>query len=189
MSKEFINIKIEKEVFEILKYWSEKRKEENSDEYGTREPIYKVQKRSTLISSKEFQVDQIEIVLVFNGDTWCFQNIDEIKENINEDYFSDEDEFNLFDKALLESDNIEELQDKLESISIENFNSYICYLQENWIDMGYFLTKEEAENFREYQSHNLGVSRVYIDYPGYGNKGTLNKFLEIIDNNILFVEV
>lgn len=43
--------------------------------------------------------------------------------------------------------------------------------------VAFFLTRKEAIAYTKYQGHNLGTTRVYSHYVGYGNHGDLEKVL------------
>ena len=191
MNDKYIDVKINEEILEILKMWNKQRKEEiNTKNWGTREPIFKVQTREYLPSHEEFGYDKVELCLEFGGDFNSFKDLDEVKEYYHEDYFSSENEYNKFIELVQESTNIHSLLNKIDNLfdedKIKPNQYYLFYSQEVWKDQAYFLTYKEAEDYKIYQSHNLGVCRIYVDYPGYANRSTLNKFLEILDNKDIF---
>ena len=187
----YINVKIDEEILEILKMWNKDRKNEIKDKnLGTREPVYKVQTRDYAITHKDYSPDKTEICFDFGEDFNCFENLEEIKEYYHEDYFSSEEEYNEFMELVEESNGIYDLCDKMQDLDedskIKCDQVYLFYSQEVWKDQAYFLTYKEAEDYKIYQSHNLGVCRIYVDYPGYANRSTLNKFLEILDHKDIF---
>lgn len=187
----YINVKIDEEILEILKVWNKQRKEElNTKNFGTREPIYKVQRREYLPSHKEFGHDKVELCLEFGGDFNSFKDLDEVKEYYHEDYFSSKEDYEHFMKLVESSNTIYRLHELIylldDDAEIMPNQCYLFYSQEVWKDQAYFLTYKEAEDYKIYQSHNLGVCRIYVDYPGYANRSTLNKFLEILDHKDIF---
>ena len=46
--------------------------------------------------------------------------------------------------------------------------------------VAYFLTREEAERYCDYQKHNLRKPRVYSRYVGYGNIGDLECLMKLL---------
>ena len=46
--------------------------------------------------------------------------------------------------------------------------------------IAYFLTRKEAEDYCEYQSHNLKKPRVYTRNMGYSNRGDLKLLVEML---------
>lgn len=49
-----------------------------------------------------------------------------------------------------------------------------------WVTKAYFLIREEAVRYQEYQKHNLGISRVYADSYGYSNYGEWQEFYDLL---------
>lgn len=191
---EFVDIKINKEIYDILKLWNKERKNEIKEKnFGTREPIYKVQSRTYISAHEDFGYDKVELVINIGGDYSSFKNLEEIKEYYNEDYFGTIKKYEDFKKIVDDCKNIYELPDKFEEYKEDEEENEFCYdcvylfySKILWEDRGFFLTYREAEEYMQYQKHNLGVCRIYIDYPGYANKSTLNKFLEILDHKDIF---
>lgn len=56
----------------------------------------------------------------------------------------------------------------------------MSWKKEYWEPVAYFFIREEAERYREYQKHNLGVSRVYTHNMGYSNHGDLPVFRDML---------
>ena len=110
---EFVDIKINKEIYDILKLWNKERKNEIKEKnFGTREPIYKVQSRTYISAHEDFGYDKVELVINIGGDYSSFKNLEEIKEYYNEDYFGTIKKYEDFKKIVDDSKNIYELPDK-----------------------------------------------------------------------------
>lgn len=188
---EYVNVKLNKEIHEILKEWNIKRKEDISlkKNLGTREAIYKIQSRTYRPTHPDYGFEEVELCLVFGGDPNYFKNLKDIKQHYDSsDFFNSIAEFDEFIELIEESTNIHDFLSKLEESDIEYDEAYIIYFKEVWEDQAYFLTRDEAEAYRKYQAHNLRHSRVYVEYPGYGNRSYFNKFLEILDHKDIFGE-
>lgn len=193
----YIEVKINKEIYQILKVWNKQRKEElNTKNFGTREPIYKVQSKTYVPSDDRFGYDKVELVINIGGDYESFENLEKIKEHYTEEYFENTKKYNDFIEMIDNCYDIFEVPEKFEELKLD-YGSYeecefkyddifLFYSNIVWIDKAFFLTYKEAEEYMQYQKHNLGYCRIYVDYPGYANKSTLNKFLEILDNKDIF---
>lgn len=167
----------EKEIIELIKEIKEKRKKQ--DTFWTSDPIYLVQTRCE--DNANIEYDDVDLL------RFGFDEIDEPEDN----YLSIED---IKDGALkctpIPYDLATELE-QAEEYEIENiYNEYYEYkkrlevipLKYKWKTVAYFLLLEDAENYQKYQSHNLGISRIYVDNIGYRNGGKLAKLLKLLDN-------
>ncbi|MGL5962990.1 MAG: hypothetical protein ACRCZ2_01115 [Fusobacteriaceae bacterium] len=186
---EYVNVKLNKEIHVILKEWNVKRKDDISlkKNLGTREAIYKIQSRTYMPTHPDYGFEEVELCLDFCGDPNYFKNLEEIKQHYNSsDFFNSIAEFEEFMELIEESSNIHDFLSKFEETDIEYDEAYIIHFKEVWKDQAYFLTRDEAEAYTKYQAHNLRYSRVYVEYPGYGNRSYFNKFLEILDHKDIF---
>lgn len=185
---EFVDIKINKEIYEILKLWNKERKEDlkNLNNQCTRNPIYKVQKNTwTTATSEDFEKEEIMV------DCETFLTLEQVKEGELDRHIeynspcSDKEVMEII-KNIKECYSLEDVLDILEENEIPLYQDEIVYSKEDWEDQAYFLTHREAKEYMQYQKHNLRQCRIYVDAPGYDNRGTLDKFLQIIDFEDIF---
>lgn len=189
MTKKYVDCKLESEILEILKLWNTERKEDlkNHKNQCTRNPIYKVQKNTWAVGSVD-DFDKEEIII----DCETFYTLEEIKKGEMDSYIEYhapfEDNVESIISNLKECCSLEEVLEILEENEICIYDDEIVYSKKDWEDQAYFLTYEEADDYRKYQKHNLGESRIYVDAPGYGNNGTFDKFLQLLDRVNIFGE-
>lgn len=200
MTKKYIECKLESKIYEILKLWNEERKEEIDQDKncGTIYPIYKVQSKTYISAHEDFEYDKVELVITIGGDYSAFTNLEEITENYNRDYFESTKAYDDFIDMINNCNSIFEVPEKFEELKLDYgsyedcefkyYDIYLYYSKVVWVDKGFFFTHKEAKEYMQYQKHNLGTCRIYVEYPGYSNKSTLNKFLEILDNTDIFGE-
>ncbi|MGL5718331.1 MAG: hypothetical protein ACRCX2_35330 [Paraclostridium sp.] len=189
MTKKYIDCKLESEILEILKFWNKKRKEDlrNNKNQCTRNPVYKVQKNTWAVGdANDFAKEEIMI------DCETFLTLEQIKKGELDSYVEYhapfEKDVESIKSYLKECDSLEEVLEMLEENEICIYQDEIVYSKKDWEDQAYFLTYEEAEDYARYQKHNLGESRIYVDAPGYANKGSFDKFLQILDEINIFGE-
>lgn len=187
---EFVDIKLNEEIYEILKLWNKERKEDLKKHKNqcTRNPIYKVQKNTwTLGSAEDFVKEEIMV------DSETFLSLEQVKKGELDSYidyhFSDEDDEEKVEKIkenIKKCSSLDEIIEKLEDNEIYIYQDEIVYSKEEWEDKAYFLTHREAKDYMQYQKHNLGQCRIYVDAPGYGNRGTFDTFLQLLDHKDIF---
>lgn len=187
---EFVDIRINKEIHEILKLWNKERKEDikNHKNAMTRQPIYKVQKNVWGVGDCE-NFDKEEIMV----DSETFLSLEQVKKGELDSYidyhFSDEDDEDEVEKIkenIKKCSSLDEVIKKLEDNEIYIYQDEIVYSKEEWEDKAYFLTHQEAKDYMKYQKHNLGQCRIYVDAPGYDNRGTFDTFLQLLDYKDIF---
>lgn len=175
---------ISKKAIELLKEIADQRMTQNK--YGTQTPIYTVQRR------KEKQVDSLDDTfdvvkfyipgLSYEGfypsfeeiKNGCLRGSELPKELVYKLEISETEEMAL--RVLEEYYTGEDLELLPELYKFEF----------HWETIAYFLTLKEAEEYQEYQKHNLGVSRVYVVSPGYSNSGLFAQLLEMLDQGEVF---
>lgn len=200
MTKKYIECKLQEEIYEILKFWNKERKEEIDQDKncGTIYPIYKVQSKTYISAHEDFGYDKVELIINIGGDHKDFESLEEIIEYYNEEYFENTEKYNDFIDMINNCDTIFEVPEKFEELKLgygscedcefKYDDIYLYYSKEIWVDKGFFFTYKEAKEYMLYQKHNLGTCRVYVKFPGYSNKSTFKRFLEILDNNDIFGE-
>lgn len=188
--KKYVECKLESEILEILKLWNTERKEDlkNHKNQCTRNPIYKVQKNTWAVGSvDDFAKEEIMV------DCETFLTLEQIQKGELDSYVEYhapfEEDVESINSSLKECSSLEEVLEILEENEICIYRDEIVYSKKDWEDQAYFLTHKEAEDYTRYQKHNLGESRIYVDAPGYGNNGSFDKFLQILDCENIFEEV
>jgi hypothetical protein len=53
-------------------------------------------------------------------------------------------------------------------------------VENNYDDIAYFFSKEEAKRYIQYQKHNLNNPRIYCKAPGYNNEGDFEPFYKLL---------
>lgn len=184
---EFVNIGINKEIYEILKLWNKERKEDikNHKNAMTRQPIYKVQKNVWGVGDYE-NFDKEEIMV----DCETFLTLEQIKDGDLDYYIDhhcpDKDNLETIKNYIKKRGSLEEVLEVLQDNEINIYRDEIVYSKEEWEDKAYFLTHQEAKDYMQYQKHNLGQCIIYVDAPGYGNRGTFDTFLQLLDHKDIF---
>ena len=167
----------DKEILELIHKIREDRK--NSNNRMTAEPIYLVQTRRERHVNLEYDSCDVERLYIqeLAEDGFC-PTIDDIKEGALRST-------SLPCNAVMdieEVDSLDEVLRILDEYDLNN-NNEICimYLEYYWDTVAYFFSEEEAENYKKYQSHNLGISRLFVGNIGYANGGTMAKLIRLID--------
>lgn len=174
--KEFINVKMDKELFEILEFWKKERihDKENQRTAGTAFPYFIVEdSRYVDCLPEEADVSYITPIEQLG------YTIDEIRKGeFKKDFDISEELQEELDSCL----NLEEMKDVLDNSNVpELVGCYITYLALFWEEKSIFLTRKEAEEYMRYQSHNLtDRARIYVKSPGYDNRGKFPKFLDLL---------
>lgn len=181
-------IKINEELYELLYQLIKERRNQNT--YGTETPIYLVQTRVERIVDPEYdEVDVERLYLEGYTDEGYLPTFQDIKEG----YFR---ESGLPIEVIedLESENNFGMSDIISILDFWRYNDTIhsryniLSYEYEWKTVAYFLSLREAERYQRYQSHNLGVSRVYADYVGYRNSGLFADMLRLLDSEIELIE-
>lgn len=175
-------IKINDDLYTLLHQLIEERR--SQDTYGTANPIYLVQTRTERIINSEYDnVDVERLYLEGYTDEGYLPTFQDIKNG----YFR---ESGLPIEVIedLESENNFGMSDIISILDFWKYNdtiysrySILSYEYE-WKTVAYFFSLREAERYQSYQSHNLGVSRVYADYVGYRNSGLFANMLRLLDS-------
>jgi hypothetical protein len=181
---EFINVNINKKLYEKLKYLSEQRKKEISQHKnaGTIFPIYIVQEKYERIINTEFEDGGIEVIYAYNRNelTKFYENEEVIKyiEKEMEDGELKEDILIRLKEKYITLDEIAIILEKNELFDCANQ----VFVDIEFQDKAYFLTREEAEEYIKRQHYNLYNPRIYVNFPGYSNYSSLEEILNILDN-------
>lgn len=190
-------MKIKKELYDMLKYIKEQRKVEydNNLNLGTAYPIYQVQVKRFL-PAPEDSCDDACLMAIHDSDYHTeYESLKQLYDNLEEDFewvlneypeiyyslkehieYCIDKEMHLWQFADSVKEECSEVFDVLEDI-------YMYHYHETWDTIAYFFTRKEAEEYTEYQAHNLRHGyRIYADYYGYANKSTLARLLRILDD-------
>ncbi len=178
--KEFVNIKINKEVYEFLKLWNKERKEDrkNGKNQMTRNPIYRVETACWVVCTEEYADKSI---LKIMNDEFTLEQIQngELEDCI---WFMD-------DEKIEEIKELYSLEDVVGFLKENGWDSEPIWIEHTKLEYEHkavFLTHKEAEEYMQYQGHNLNNPRIYVSGTGYDNRGSLDKFLQIIDFEDIF---
>lgn len=179
-------MKINEKIIEILAKISEKRK--TQDTYGTRNPIYLVQRRKTRTVDPEYDTVEEKRLYIpeISVEGFC-PTFEDVKDGILRETPLPCD----FVMELEDCGSIEEMRSTFKSYFSEEDDYYYAELLKvgyYWETVAYFLTLEDARQYQHYQAHNLGVNRVYVDYAGYDNRGLFAQLLEVLDSEDLCIE-
>lgn len=186
---EFINVNINKKLYEKLKYLSQQRKKEISQHKnaGTIYPIYIVQTQYERIINVEFEDAEIEAIYAYdkNGLTKFYEKEEVIKyiEKEIEDGKLKEDILIKLKEKYIDLDEIAIILEKNEFFDRANH----VFVDVEYKDKAYFLTREEAEEYIKRQNYNLNNPRIYVDTTGYSNYSAFEEILNSLDNENIFV--
>ena len=179
-------MKINEKIIEILTKIIEKRK--TQDTYGTRNPIYLVQRRKTRTVDPEYDtVEEKRLYIPEISVDGFYPTFEDVKDGILRETSLPCD----FVMELEDCGSIEEMHSTFKSYFSEEDDYYYAELLKigyYWETVAYFLTLEDAKQYQHYQAHNLGVNRVYVNYAGYNNRGLFAQLLEVLDSEDLCIE-
>lgn len=179
-------MKINEKIVGILKEISEKRK--TQDAYGTRNPIYLVQRRKARTVDPEYDTVEEKRLYIpeMSVEGFC-PTFEDVKDGALRETPLPCD----FVMELEDCGNIEEMQATFKSYFSEEDDYYYTELLKlgyYWETVAYFLLLEDARQYQRYQAHNLGINRIYADYAGYSNRGLFAQLLEVLDSEDLYIE-
>lgn len=188
---EFINVNINKKLYEKLKYLSEQRKKEISQHKnaGTIYPIYIVQEKYERIINTEFEDGGIEVIYAYdrNGLTKFYEKEEVIKyiEKEIEDGELKEDILIRLKEKYIDLDKIAVILEKNKFFDRTNH----IFVDIEYKDKAYFLTREETEEYMKRQWYNLKEPRIYVNFPGYSNYSSFEEILNYLDNEDIFMVI
>lgn len=177
-------MEISKKAIELLKEIQEHRKVQ--DNYGTRNPIYLVQRRIERAVDPEY--DSVDIQRLYIPEI-SFEGICPTFEDVKDGELRKTELPSEFVTALEDCGSIEEMLETFKwyfSPDNCNYDTKIINAGYYWQTMAYFLVLKDAQEYQQYQKHNLGVSRIYADYIGYGNVGTFAQLIDLFDEGEVF---
>lgn len=70
--------------------------------------------------------------------------------------------------------------DYFEYYGLDKSDYQLACRKPRWETRAYFLIRNQAERYKEYQKHNLGKSRIYTDSSGYSNYGEWEDFYDLL---------
>lgn len=167
----------DKEILELIHKIREDRK--NSNNRMTAEPIYLVQTRRERHVNLDYDGCDVERLYIqeLAEDGFC-PTIEDIRDGALR---STSLPCNVV-MDIEESNNLNEVLKVLDEYELNKNNEiYIMHIKYYWETRAYFFSEEEAEDYRVYQSHNLGVSRLFVANAGYSNGGSMAKLIRLID--------
>lgn len=176
---------ISKKAIELLKEIAAQRI--TQDNFATRNPIYLVQRRKERIVDPDY--DSVDVKRLFIPGISDNEEISPTFEDVKNKKLRQTNLPYKFVIDLEKCENIEEMLEMFElyfSIGESYYNTKITNAEYYWETVAYFLILEDAKEYQQYQKHNLGVSRIYADYIGYGNVGTFAKLIDLFDTGEVF---
>lgn len=176
----FVDIKINKEVYYFLKLWNKERKEDrkNGKNQMTRNPIYRVETARWVDCTEEY-ADK-SILKIMNDEF----TLEQIQNGELEDCI-----WYMDDEKIEEIKELYSLEDVVGFLKENGWDSEPIWIEHTKLEYEHkavFLTHKEAEEYMQYQGHNLNSPRIYVSGTGYDNRGSLDKFLQIIDFEDIF---
>lgn len=188
---EFINVNINKKLYEKLKYLSQQRKKEISQHKnaGTIFPIYIVQEKYERIINTEFEDGGIEVIYAYdrNGLTKFYKK-EEVMKYIEKEIENGELKEDILIRLKEKYIDLDEIDVILEKNDFFDRANHI-FVDIEYKDKAYFLTREEAEEYMKRQWYNLIEPRIYVNFPGYSNYSAFEEILNYLDNEDIFVDI
>lgn len=187
---DFINVNINKKLYKYLKYIAGQRKKElkQHKNAGTIYPIYIVQDEYERIINTKFENGGTEVIYAYNtNEITKFYNKEDVIDYIKNELEDSKLKEDILTKLNDEYITLEKIASLLEKNEIFRAVSSLFVVTE-YKDKAYFLTREEAEEYINRQSHNLNNPIVFVKYPGYSNESYFEKMLKILDEENSFVE-
>lgn len=183
---EMINVKINKNLLDILEQLNKKRISDNIEKktLGTRNPIYIVEDCRFIDCAPE-DADVALLIPYCSSNVYSFE---EIKKGAIQNDFDISDDVM---ESLKDATDLEEVKDILNSSKEceELVYSYTSYKRLTWEEKAMFLTHNEASEYLKYQSHNLSEnSRIYVKSLGYDNRSIFPKLLDILQEEEIIIE-
>ena len=179
-----MNIEFTEKEKAFLKEFANKHYEGSEHNLCTPTPLHVVEQ--TYYRYKDYdstiEDDEQELVIIDETDE-CYIRTN-IKDFIKE-YLNDKREIDdCFNVSLNETNlDVTEIEDKIDSFCKENninVEYKICYRVPYFVPVAYFLIRDEALRYLEYQSYNLHNPRVYTYSLGYSNGGDLPIFYNLL---------
>ena len=190
--REFVDVKLDKKIFELLNYWNTKLK--TQDNRGTATPIFIVQSKRWAPTSEDY----CEREILLTDCEGSYLTIERIKDGCMDDTLESLYDYEEYSHVTQEDidkfkelNSLDEVINFIEELGIEKYFERLEKVFEvsYWEDIAYFLTEEEAIDYTKYQAHNLGKCRTYAKYVGYSNRSSLQQFLKLIHENNIFEEI
>lgn len=151
----------------------------------TASPIYLVQSRYEVFETTNKNVQTFQILHIedenYVGEEPEYQyfTIKQIKDEYLRDTY-------LPCNCVMALEECENLEECIEILDDYNISSNIVDGYYEYKTEAYFLSYQEAEEYLKYQGHNLSNPRIYEDYIGYKNGGSLATLIDLLDKGELF---
>ena len=157
-----MNIQLTDREVQFLKQYAEVYESEREIDFAAN-PIVVVEFEIEFPADMEYGYDRI----VYFWDEDQYDNKDQLEEELKEHGYDSEERDEIFI----------ELEEYGEAIDGDLRKIAVNIV---WAPAAYFLTRAEAENYCQYQKHNLKNPRVYSRYVGYKNTGDLGCLMELL---------
>lgn len=149
-------------------------------------PIHVVEEERYIYVPYSYGIDNYSldghICFYENSCSHTYHSIDDLTEdwnnNVDEDYiikYYKDVEGTKVNGVLINDE-----EDYINAYQIENIE--VLYAIKYYVPAAFFFIREEAERYKEYQSHNLENPRVFTYSPGYSNCGEYEHFFTLLQN-------
>lgn len=187
MDKKTITVELTEAQEKFLKKFAENHYEGSPNNHCTSMPLFVVQKATDRVVNEEYETADGQKYIYTEDPSYQFDTPDEVVK----EYISDNDLTTIFISyedavgKLLTSVEGEEIivasaQDYLNLYGVDDEYCELISYKADWEDVAYFFIEEEAKRYQDYQSHNLGKSRVYTKSMGYSNYGEYASFWKLL---------
>jgi len=194
MDNTTINFEITHKELKFLQTLAEKHMPGMPDNRHTADPIHVVEKKKyeyvPYFDGSSDWYGEYPLVMTADDDyeIWYEDETELVKDYMDNNIMDEAIQFpimsyeNLEYQTITRTDGIEIYIDSWE----DYFEAYgitlkaIAWKKAYWEPAAHFFIYEEAERYRSYQKHNLGISRVYTHSMGYSNNGDLPVFRDLL---------
>lgn len=148
---------------------------------STRDPIVAVQVKVKRLVPEGYGGKRV-LVINSDGEFTTIQDAEDIKEyliDMEDEYFFEESEDEEGNTVwTLKDEEFDEFFDdflnygcNLTHPAYSNVKFEVFYEEDDWKSVAFFFTRKDAEDYCQYQAHNLNEPRVFSLYSGYANHG------------------
>lgn len=146
-------------------------------------PIHVVEEEKYIYVPNRYDIDSYSIdghICFIEDGEYIYHSIDDLTEawndNVDEDYIIPY--YKDVEGTEVNGIFIDDEEGYINAYQIENIE--IVYAIKYYVPTAFFFIREEAERYKQYQSHNLENPRVYTYSPGYSNCGEYEHFFSLL---------
>jgi len=170
-----MKIKLTKTEEKFLKEFATKQYPEAKDNLLTHEPIHVVERRKGIVVGPDYDYDNIEYTI--NGGYDYYESFEAVKNSLIDHYNWEGAE--LHKEVFKHWSSIDEINDAADVNDLDIFVEEHC-IKYIWVPVAFFLIRDEAVRYTQYQRHNLGYCRIYTYGLGYSNDGDFPVFRNLL---------